>query len=136
MMFPDKADPYRSFLGWKITQPIPHEDLDRALSNLEMILKPIPDAECDELLTLVKLATIRQQASAEEFAMQLGLYRSELRAYPADVVRKVLTDWRRQNDFWPTLKALFTIIEPLSRKRFSLKLKLIEERERGVKETG
>lgn len=111
MMFPDKGEPYKTFLGCNLLNQPRAEDLAQARSILNLTLTPMSPEECVKLLTEIKISMRPQQLSAEEHEAQITIYCRDLLEYPADIVRKVLRKWRREKLFWPTPSELLESIE-------------------------
>jgi len=120
-------DDERGKYGWdgrveryELTRPVPENDRQAALAQVEETLRPI-----DERAVIVELGRLRSLTVSRDVGQDLTLvfaaYADELRRYPPDAVREVLRDWPRHNRFWPAVAELIERIKPLVEPRQSLR---------------
>jgi hypothetical protein len=88
---------------------------------MEIALMPMPPRECIELLTELKATTVQRAEQAHDIRGQMAIYAKKLSAYPADIVRKVLTTQAERSRWWPTWFELLERINDIGQDRALLK---------------
>lgn len=104
-------------LGWKLSQPVPVEDLEAAAALVAATLEPCPVPVLMRELARLRAATARRASSEDDEALAFAVLREELAAYPADVVRSALRNHARTNRFFPSLTELIAPCEEAVRER-------------------
>jgi hypothetical protein len=92
-----------------------------ARAAMEIALMPMPPRECIELLTELKATTVQRAEQAHDIRGQMAIYAKKLSAYPADIVRKVLTTQAERSRWWPTWFELLERINDIGQDRALLK---------------
>ena len=83
-------------------------------------LSPMEQSEATQLLARMKATTRSRSELDDDIVFQVNVYAEKCTKWPADVVRKVLTEWDETHDFWPTWAQLVEVMEPKVRKRRAL----------------
>ena len=93
------------------------ERTPEALEIMAKCLKPMKPSECLGLLGELKLLTVARPDQGFDMAAQLQLYARKLSAYPADIVRKVLTTQDTISKWWPAWADLQDRLEVYMKER-------------------
>lgn len=119
-----KAIRPRTVMGYTLTMT-PGSDVAGAI---DVVRKGLTGPDTDMALAwLGELSAKCAVRNQSDFSGELTLkvYARELLAYPADVVRDVLSEWARKSKWWPTWNELYTLLEDATRPR-SLMLYALE----------
>ena len=104
----------------EMTEPVPQQDRLKALQIVDKSLTPITSAECQKALAKLRLMTKVRAESTEDIRLTLTFYAEELRRYPGDVVRKVLSTQANMSPWWPAWSELKDRLDLYTRKRKKL----------------
>lgn len=98
-------------------QDLPETDRQRALQTVQQSLMPMTGAECQKALAKLRLMTKVRNESTEDIRLTLMFYEEELRNYPADVVRHVLSTQKNLSPWWPAWSELKERLDLYSARR-------------------
>jgi hypothetical protein len=102
------------------TKDLPEQDRQLALKTAQQSLMPMTGAECQKALAKLRLMTKVRNESTEDIRLTLMFYEEELRSYPADVVRHVLSTQKNISPWWPAWSELKERLDLYSWKRRKL----------------
>lgn len=110
--------------GWKLTTPVPVNDLCDAYDLVCATLEPCPPRALMAELAHLRAATARRALSEEEEALTFAVLREELAQYPEDVLRSVMRKHARTQRFFPALAEIVGPCEKAVRERRMLRTAL------------
>ena len=86
---------------------------DRICDDIKHNSIPLEKKEIAALIARMYAMTARKREDQISLDLAVTVYGEELFSHPGEIVRKVLTDWPRKSDWWPTWKMLETEIQRL-----------------------
>lgn len=94
-------------------------DLPAALKVVNASLAPASAETIEEWLAVLSVKTVPRVESAIRADLTLSVYTAQLRSYPADVVRYVLTGW--SGKWWPTWGELAERLDEMTEPRLMIR---------------
>lgn len=85
-----------------------------AKATLDDAMKPLTHNDVVAELTGLRALTKSRASDGDDLKLLLTAYTQRLRAYPADVVREVLTSWANRETFFPSWAELKGELDRLS----------------------
>lgn len=73
-----------------------------SISLLQRALEPATTERLEQALATLSVLIAKRASEEDEAELQLAVYAARLRAYPADVAMRVLSEWPSRSRFWPT----------------------------------
>lgn len=105
--YPEGEDVKIQFLGYEpIPSDVPAPLLCQALEAVKLSLSPMDERYIATLVTRMKAMTRSRSESSVDAVVQIKIYAEELTAWPADVVKYIVTTWHQRSDFFPTMHEL------------------------------
>lgn len=99
-------------------------DVQGALRAVLASLAPASPDQIEEWLAVLSVKTAPRVESASRADLTLSVYTSQLRQYPADVVRHVLAGW--SGKWWPTWGELSERLDELTDQRLMIRDRLLD----------
>lgn len=99
-------------------------DLPAALRVINAALAPARADQIEEWLAILSVKTIPRVESAGRVELMVATYTAQLRQYPADVVRFVLTGWAGK--WWPAWGELVERLDELTDQRLMIRDRLLD----------
>ena len=99
-------------------------DVQGALRVVLASLAPASTDQIEEWLAVLSVKTAPRVESASRADLTLSVYTSQLRQYPADVVRHVLAGW--SGKWWPTWGEMSERLDELTDQRLMIRDRLLD----------
>lgn len=120
-IYPETGGATFQFLGYA---PLPSnvgvQALSQSLTLVKRSLKPMSESNIAALLTEMRCRVMTRKEDALDVVLQIRVYAKDLTAWPADIVRYVLSTWHERSDYFPTGRELIVAMERWNARRKGL----------------
>ena len=92
--------------GYTLGDDVSLEDIKDAIKAIDAHSHPLSNSEVVGLLQKLRLKVSHRTTDQSDAGAILAVYAEDLRQYPADIVREVLTKYPETNIWWPSWSEL------------------------------